>query len=512
MKAIIIFLLVFLVNFNLEAQVMPDTTGLISGDLVWSGSSGNDWSVNTNWLEYDGINFVVSDSAPSASDNVFIGSYGTSAVVITALSSCKNLTIESGKTLSLGSKQLNVSGNLTNNGTFDCGTGTINFSGTANQSIKAGGSFFYKALINNTTIGNADINITDPVVINNAITFVDGIIYFTGTGSLNINTSATANDGTATSFVDGPVSKIGKAEFIFPIGDAGVWAPIGIDALHHSSVVTANYNFTSPSDSDVCGGIDHASRLEYWNLSSNNDKSAVTLYWKDGARSGIQTPSDLVIVNWTGTCWKSIGNSKSTGNTSLGSISSNVSFSHNGRITFGTKKNDNPLPIELISFEGKCIDGNITLDWTTATETNNEYFTVEKSSEGLNWNSFQKVLGAGNSNETLNYSLTDKGSEGLNYYRLKQTDYNGYSEIFTSIAVSCKSEHSAIQVYPNPVVDILNIQTSAEETEVELSNIGGLMIFQGKVKTIDMTTFPAGLYLLKMTINGKVSCQKIIKQ
>jgi len=96
-------------------------------------------------------------------------------------------------------------------------------------------------------------------------------------------------------------------------------------------------------------------------------------------------------------------------------------------------KNSVLLPIELISFDAKCNNGKVFTAWETATETNNEYFTLEKSRDGINFQNVTTVKGAGNSSRKLSYNSTDNESySGISYYRLKQTDFDGkytYSKV-----------------------------------------------------------------------------------
>ena len=85
-----------------------------------------------------------------------------------------------------------------------------------------------------------------------------------------------------------------------------------------------------------------------------------------------------------------------------------------------------PLPIELLSFSGNSLDDANILEWTTSTELDNDYFIVERSSNGSDFEEIQKVDGAGNSNSAISYSIRDNDPlNGINYYRLKQTDFSG---------------------------------------------------------------------------------------
>jgi hypothetical protein len=96
-----------------------------------------------------------------------------------------------------------------------------------------------------------------------------------------------------------------------------------------------------------------------------------------------------------------------------------------------------PLPIELIFFDGTENDGINLLYWATASEKDNNYFTLERSIDGSYWETITNMGGAGNSQEVLNYSYTDKTFKRgeINYYRLYQTDFNGEKEYFNVVSI-----------------------------------------------------------------------------
>lgn len=126
-----------------------------------------------------------------------------------------------------------------------------------------------------------------------------------------------------------------------------------------------------------------------------------------------------------------------------------------------------PLPIELLSNEATCKDKNVVINWTTATETNNNYFTIQKSIDGINFTDEGTVAGAGNSTSILNYSYTDYNAfSGVSYYRLKQTDYNGDSKTFGMItAENCNSSDGNINAYNNQNGNIVfNVTTESSGT------------------------------------------------
>ena len=110
------------------------------------------------------------------------------------------------------------------------------------------------------------------------------------------------------------------------------------------------------------------------------------------------------------------------------------------------------LPIQLTSFTGENSGNDNLLKWTTSSETNNDYFTIEKSEKAIDWEVLETIQGAGNSNSNLNYRFMDYSPHPkVTYYRLKQTDYDGqfaYSEI---IAVKTNLDEVSIgNLYPNP--------------------------------------------------------------
>ena len=106
-------------------------------------------------------------------------------------------------------------------------------------------------------------------------------------------------------------------------------------------------------------------------------------------------------------------------------------------ITFGSKNDLNPLPVELTEFSGECKDGNISLTWTTASEINNDYFIVEKSENMKDFSFVSKITGSGNSNTVNSYSTTDYSDLQSTYYRLTQTDFDGKRTIYAPINVNC---------------------------------------------------------------------------
>lgn len=186
------------------------------------------------------------------------------------------------------------------------------------------------------------------------------------------------------------------------------------------------------------------------------------------------------------------------------------------------------LPIELISFTGANNNGFNLLKWATVSETNNEYFTLERSIDGINWKEITKIKATGNSLNYKHYQYEDYSfiNNEINYYRLKQTDFSGdfeYSNII-SIESSENIETYLSDIHPNPTNENIyfNVFTSQSGiANIELIDFMGNSIIKeeqpinsGKndLKT-DMSNLKNGIYILKITTlnDGKCINQKVIK-
>jgi len=180
----------------------------------------------------------------------------------------------------------------------------------------------------------------------------------------------------------------------------------------------------------------------------------------------------------------------------------------------GSTACNNVLPIKLKEFSGKNINTENILKWVTSSEINNDFFTIERSSDGYYWEIIDVIEGAGNSNINLNYSYRDKNidADKIYYYRLKQTDFDNkytYSKVI-SITANNNIENS-FNIYPNPSDNgIFNIN-SDESLIVEIYNSNGSIIYNGTSNyVIDISKFGKGIYLLKAYGKNNTFAEKII--
>jgi len=185
------------------------------------------------------------------------------------------------------------------------------------------------------------------------------------------------------------------------------------------------------------------------------------------------------------------------------------------------------LPVELLAFEGEVQKEGNFLNWTTATETNNAYFTLERSLNGTDFEAIAKIVGAGSTSNSNNYDHLDrKAPVGTSYYRLKQTDFNGQSESFKTIALN-RGERSinltieGVETQSQSGLISLRFNYHSEKTlDVMVYDAVGKLLYAGKASAakgenthqMDFTAASSGMYILTITDGTEVASTKIIKQ
>jgi hypothetical protein len=168
-----------------------------------------------------------------------------------------------------------------------------------------------------------------------------------------------------------------------------------------------------------------------------------------------------------------------------------------------------PLPVELLSFSGMNKNGANILNWQTASEINNDYFTIERIRTGKIFETIGTINGAGYSMHTLSYSFIDDSPfNGINYYRLKQTDYNGDVSFSKIIAVT----NSPNEINPFTISPDFILVSAEGNIELEILNTLGETIIRPQASKIDISQLPCGIYFIKAKHNNKLITRKFIKQ
>lgn len=173
-----------------------------------------------------------------------------------------------------------------------------------------------------------------------------------------------------------------------------------------------------------------------------------------------------------------------------------------------------PLPLELVFFGGECVSANAQLYWQTASETNNDFFTLERSDNGTSFYTVGTLDGAGNSNSSISYEYRDPNPiTNVSYYRLKQTDFNGANKTSPLISVAqCLDTESELLVYPIPASDAVFISmpgfNASQGFYIRLYDETGRMVFENIMQSanefISTTTLQQGVTNWKFTLISRL--------
>lgn len=180
------------------------------------------------------------------------------------------------------------------------------------------------------------------------------------------------------------------------------------------------------------------------------------------------------------------------------------------------------LPVELIDFYGKTKNNTIQLFWETATELNNSHFEIERSLDGKVFTTLGEVQGYGTTLETQFYNFVDNTPQRINYYRLKQVDYDGRFEYSKTISIAIQEVLTQdVRIAPNPAKDQFNITFSStieQDVRMEIYNMNGqqvrsqILTVAGGLQTINITDLQTGMYIINLTTNSGVITKRIVKQ
>lgn len=176
-----------------------------------------------------------------------------------------------------------------------------------------------------------------------------------------------------------------------------------------------------------------------------------------------------------------------------------------------------PLPVELLFFKAEVNEGQVAISWATASEINNDYFTVETSTNGKLFHEITRIAGAGNSVDEINYNFIHESPvEGLNYYRLKQTDFDG-TFAYSDVVVVSYGKSAGVSLQPNIAKEEINIvlQKGYErDVEIQIFNVHGAKVYEGILpadalnRTIRISDLNTGHYFLRI---NKLNDPKVMR-
>ncbi len=519
----------------------------------WIGTTNN-WVTPSNWC---------SNSRPTNTTDVIINSFPSgSGLFMPVIASATNattlsLTINTGASVTVNSGgTLSLSGDLTNNGTFTDNSSAANgvsFVGTVAQTIAGTTANVFKNLtIANTSGLTPAISITtNNVTVNSNLTMTSGLINLSGftitlgtaagsTGTLAYTVGARFYGGNIERWVPTTAITFGNVAGQFPIGTSTDYRPlyVGSTGLTGGSAaggtIKVRHSTTSGSTAVSPTFVDNTGTVA---LRSNS-------FWTVTTANGIASTLTPFSIRTEGTGFGPVGALTDLRITLVNSISPGSDGSHTGGTLTNPEVNrtglstanlsnsfywgsinatNTPLPIELLDFTVKLANSFIDLSWSTSSELNNDFFTVERASNLENFEDVTTVKGQGTINTKTTYtSIDDSPLQGTSYYRLKQTDFDGkftYSEVR-------KIENSNIKtyfkIYPNPVVDSkFNFELTGIDAGIEVPirivNMQGVSVFEAKYTadksgrirtTVELNQISSGMYVV--IVNAATGLRKKI--
>ena len=528
----------------------PSSQTVANNDFVWRGTTNTQWSTASNWVKFDGTSYAVASTSPVATDNVFIPQNNTCVVnqpsIGTGTVAAKAVYIEPSATVTGGSGTLDVKGNFTNNGTFTAGTGTVSFSGTTAQQI-TGATTFYNLTENNS----AGLTLNSPVMVSNGLTMTAGDITTSSTNLLALGNSAPATLAWTSGKVVGPMKRwiaaatnSGASSSLFPLGNATRKAQASIEyttAPTTAGYLEAKFIATSPANSATNA---YTTLTDQYNYVLDN--LVTEGYWeiKPSATTGVAGGTYTVKLEGETISLATSTNASYTDVRVIKSPDPHTSWILEGDHGAATGTNSDftvsrtgmsgysffamafpsaaPLPVELVSFAANCEENNtVAVNWTTASEHNSDYYTVEKSRDGSNWNVLKTIPAAGNSTQLLNYSVADASDiSGTIYYRLTQVDVDGALKVYDIVSTNCFAEKElTLLAYPNPSNGQFSLKienAKGGKYDLAITDMQGKTIDQQSIDLESGTTVvklnPAnvqpGVYLLQFIQNGNVLQQQ----
>jgi hypothetical protein len=517
------------------------------GTTTWLGTT-NAWNTSANW----------SNGVPTKYTSAIITS-GSNNPVISSNAIVNDITIGSGRSLTINNSSYNleVYGNFTNQGTFTPNNSTIYMYGcSSSNTLSSTNSISFFNLVTDNTYGLV-IGGTSTVTVNNALSLANGAIT-TGANTLILANSNAANLTYTNGFVFGNFRRniaSNASTYFFAVGSGTNSADRHLSAIVNNfltgvtSINASVREFTqlAPNNDANLTAIQNTLALvssvgkttgqtTIWDFTPNSEPTGgsygVNLYTENTNLSGFDDNTFFPLKRSSSASYANFSSFEGTSTIPAFGSPGRIYGSGNGfaqRLGYTSfseyiigKSSGGILPIELFSFEAKPDGNNVNLNWRTASEKNNAYFTVEKSKDALNFETVGTISGAGNSNSSRAYSLVDfQPFSGVSHYRLKQTDFDGTFNYSKIVAIDFLNEEYGIKIYPNPTSDIITIDflehVLPPSTRVSLTNVYGQQLELNQIISknqinMDLSPLPSGIYFVGISLGEKTIERKIVLQ
>ena len=511
-----------------DLTARPTFSGTL--DLDYTGSTARTVNSGNYELRSDATirNLTVSNIAASGvalnTDLVVTNSAAVTGFLDCAthiLSGSGSFTLSSGGNLGIGSPD-----GITSSGS----TGNIQVAGT--RTYSTGGYYTYDGTVPQVTgIGLPASMTSGRLIVNNSSGLSGGVTLsqntsITTTGYLtmtlgklitissktvtigNASNSGNASGGSTTSFVDGPLKRVwastSAASRFFPVGKGSYYGGVTLNLTHSAATLTTytveQFN-GNPTTRTLPGTLDKVSSVKYMNITRDDSTgltaAAITINYN--IEDGVSDNARLRIAKDDGAgAWVDLAGTGSANGT--GTITSATNFTaFSDFVLANATGGTNSLPVELTAFTALPHGKRVELAWSTATETNNAGFSIERKTVGADWQTVTFIKGQGTSNKPASYSYTDNVAAGRYTYRLKQVDQNGafkYSSSVDAIVESAPIVFGLAQNFPNPFNPTTMIRfavATAQKVTLKIYNTAGqevTTLFEGTANAGAMYEVP----------------------
>lgn len=453
--------------------------------------------------------------------NLTFGGSGTKQLIAGPLNISRSLGITGTAVVNSTISAINIGRDYSvyGDGAIDLSNHTITFSESAFNHNITGSETFY-----NLTMDNASntLSLNNNITINNNLVLTNGVVN-TGSNRIDLGNAATISES-ETSFVTGNIRvtrNIGSTSGAQAFGGLGI--ELTESATTDNSTQVTRVTGTALAGNTSCCGSNWSIQ-RYFDIvpADNTDLNASMVYqYFDHELNGV-TETDLVMFRadlpFAGSDpWTAMKGTVNTGANTV-SLSGLTKFSR-----WAAASDASPLPVELLFFTAQLQDGKVVLNWTTASETNNGYFTVERSSDAKSMIPIATINGAGNSNAMLQYqNIDEQPLTGISYYRLRQTDYDGtatFSKWAKVINAATDKELQIIKaVAKNNELSVTISCPGKTAYVLEVYDITGNRLYSGMVQPDgdwmhhDLPLLhPQNMYIIKASNAQTVKTLKVVK-